>query len=101
MAELFITIVFMIPVYGILLWSYFSPEESILFGKRWMYKEEPELSSGIIRYTKFASIVSMVALPIVIFSIFSEILILRFSLVLYPLVIIFGALFILTGREDA
>ena len=38
-----IFIVFMVPMYGILIWTYFCPEDSLLWGKRWMYKEEPEL----------------------------------------------------------
>ncbi|MCM3243267.1 hypothetical protein M3598_10970 [Cytobacillus oceanisediminis] len=35
-----------------IIWSYFDPEESLLWGKWWMYKEEPEKSEGAIRYTK-------------------------------------------------
>ncbi|MBU8729634.1 hypothetical protein KM915_06140 [Cytobacillus oceanisediminis] len=41
-----------IPVFWVQIWSYFDPEESLLWGKWWMYKEEPEKSEGAIRYTK-------------------------------------------------
>ncbi|WP_205690264.1 hypothetical protein [Chengkuizengella sediminis] len=91
MAEFIITVIFMIPIYGLFIWTYFYPEESILFGRRWMYKEEPELSKEVIRYTKFVSIVAMVGLPIVLISIIFDIYLLRFVLVLgFPFIFIFG-----------
>ena len=65
MIEIFITFILMIPVYGLLIWAYLFPEESLLWGKRWMYKEEPELSEGAIRYTKVASMSSIVLLTII------------------------------------
>lgn len=34
--EWFLLIVFLIPVYGLLIWSYINPEDSHLLGKRWM-----------------------------------------------------------------
>lgn len=66
-AELIIIFILMLPIYGLLIWSYFEPEESILEGKGWMYKEEPELSSGVIRYTKIASLVSIVFITVMFF----------------------------------
>ncbi|MGE7835612.1 hypothetical protein [Viridibacillus arvi] len=66
-AEIIITFILMLPLYGLLIWSYFEPEESILWGKRWMYKEEPELSSGVIRYTKIASLVTMIFMTVMFF----------------------------------
>lgn len=68
MQETILTIIFMIPLYGIFLWSYYFPEDSLLAGKRWMYTKEPEISKAAIRYTKFASMTAMVGLPIVIIS---------------------------------
>lgn len=64
--DIFIAIVFMIPLYGVLIWTYLCPEDSLLWGKRWMYKEEPELSEGAIRYTKVVSMVSIVFLTIIL-----------------------------------
>lgn len=55
MAETIVAILLLIPLFGALLWTYFYPEESMLFGKRWMYREEPEFSDAAIHYTKFIS----------------------------------------------
>jgi hypothetical protein len=102
MAEKILFFILMIPVYGLVIWSYFYPEESILFGKRWMYKEEPELSNEVIRYTKFTSMIFMIGLPIVVISFVFDIYFLRFtSLVLIPFVVIFGALKIFTDKNDS
>jgi uncharacterized membrane protein len=90
----------MIPLYGLLIWTYFSPEESMLLGKRWMYKEEPEISSAAIRYTKFASMTAMIGLPIVVISFIFEIFVLRLVLVLIPSVIILGAIKIFSDNKD-
>ncbi|MGG0658587.1 hypothetical protein [Rummeliibacillus pycnus] len=65
MEEVFLAFILMIPLYVIFIWTYFDPEESILFGKRWMYKEEPELSEGVIRYTEIASMVSIIFLTVI------------------------------------
>lgn len=63
-AEKILIIILSIPLYAVLIWTYFEPRESLLWGKRWMYKEEPEPSEGAIRYTKVASAISIVALTI-------------------------------------
>lgn len=97
---IFFTVVIMIPLYGLLIWTYYNPEESMLFGKRWMYKEEPELSSSAIRYTKFATMTAMIGLPIVVISFIFEIFVLRLVLVLIPLVIILGAIKIFSDNKD-
>ncbi|MCH7322732.1 hypothetical protein LZ480_12610 [Solibacillus sp. MA9] len=65
LGELFIIFILLIPLYGVLIWSYFCPEESLLRGKRWMYKEEPEISEGAIRYIKVASLISIIVLTLV------------------------------------
>lgn len=64
--ELFILIVFAIPIYGLLIWTYMDPEGSFFFGKRWMYEKEPELSEGAIKYYKTASIIAIIVLTIII-----------------------------------
>lgn len=64
-SEWFIFIVFLIPVYGLLIWSYIEPEESYLWGRRWMYEEEPELSEEAIWLQKK---VSMIALIVITFG---------------------------------
>jgi len=99
-ATVFFTVVIMIPIYGLLIWAYKCPEDSILFGSRWMYKEEPELSRTAIRYTKFASITSMVGIPIVLLSIILEIYVLRLVMVIFPMVLIFGFIKIFTDDKE-
>ena len=47
------------PLYWILVWTYLNPKESLLWGKRGMYKEEPEFSEGMIRYTKGISLLGI------------------------------------------
>lgn len=59
-SELFIMIIFLIPVYGLLIWSYIEPEESLLFGRRWMYEEEPELTEEAILSSKRASLITII-----------------------------------------
>ena len=68
MADTILTFIFMIPLYGVLIWTYFYPEESMLFGQRWMYKEEPEFSEIAIAYTKFASMVAIFLFTIILIS---------------------------------
>lgn len=63
-----------------------------------MYKEEPGLSDGVIRYTKFASMVVMIGLPLVVISFVFDIYFLRLTLVLIPLAVIYGALKIFTDK---
>ncbi|WP_409271674.1 hypothetical protein V1499_19070 [Neobacillus sp. SCS-31] len=65
-ADIYLLIVFSVPIYVLLIWTYFYPEESMLFGRRWMFKEEPEISEGAIRYTKISSIVALVVLTIIL-----------------------------------
>ncbi|MHC0036650.1 hypothetical protein [Pseudoneobacillus sp. C159] len=97
---IFFTLVIMIPIYCLLIWTYYYPEESMLLGKRWMYKEEPEISSSAIRYTKFASITAMIGLPVVVLSLILEIYVLRLVWVVFPLVIVLGAIKIFTDNKD-
>ncbi|MBY0121674.1 hypothetical protein [Bacillus sp. S/N-304-OC-R1] len=65
-----------------------------------MFKEEPELSNEVIRYTKFASLTCLIAIPIILISFIFDILILRFSLVVFPLILILGKLKIYTDDKD-
>lgn len=65
-AELFILIIFLIPIYGLLIYAYIDPKESFLFGRRWMYKEEPEFSEEAINFLKKASLIFMVLLTIIV-----------------------------------
>ena len=65
-AEIFLTVIFMIPLYAFLIWAYSSPEDILLLGKRWKYEEEPELSPNVVRYIKSASVFTMILSPVVL-----------------------------------
>lgn len=97
--EIFIAVIFMIPLYAFFIWTYFCPEDSFLLGKRWMYQEEPEVSPNVVRYMKFASIVAMIGTPIVIFSIFLEQSVFGLALMAFILVFVVGAAIIFTGKK--
>lgn len=64
--EIFILIIFSVPIYGLLIWSYIEPEESFFLGRRWMYGKEPELSEGAIKFHKTMSIVSIIVVTIIL-----------------------------------
>ena len=51
-------------LYGILFWTYFYPEESLLWGKRGMYKEEPQLTERAIRNTKLKALISIIVMTL-------------------------------------
>lgn len=74
MAAIILVFILLIPVYGFLVWSYLCPEESFMLGKRGMYKEVPEPSEGAIRYTKFASFISLIIITLFfVFTIISQV----------------------------
>lgn len=97
---IFFSVVMLVPIYGLLIWTYLCPEESILFGSRWMYREEPEISRKAIRYTRFIAIASMIGIPLAVVSLILEIYVLRLVLVVIPIVMIFGVLKIFTDDRN-
>ena len=72
MTELFLILIFIGPLIGILIWSYKNPKESILWGRRWAYKEEPKITEGAISYVKFTSMIGIGILILTIFIILIE-----------------------------
>lgn len=54
----------LVPFYTVLIWTYFYTEESLMWGNRWKYKEEPELSDELIRFTKIKTILGILFLTI-------------------------------------
>ena len=58
-------LIVLLPLYGILIWTYFNPKESLLWGKRGMYKEEPQLTESAIRNTKTKALICIIALSII------------------------------------
>ena len=47
---------FFVPIIILLIWQYRNPKEAILSGRRWLYKNEPEVSEAAVQYVKYASI---------------------------------------------
>jgi hypothetical protein len=100
-ASIFITIVWLIPIYVLSIWTYLYPEDSFLLGKRWMFKEESEPSQKVIRYAKFSSMTVMIGLPIVVISLLVEVNILKLVPLAFLLVLIVGAMIILTKEDNS
>jgi 3-deoxy-D-manno-octulosonic-acid transferase len=65
-SEWFLFVFFLIPIYGLLIWSYLNPEESHLWGRRWMYVEEPELSEDSIWIHKIIIMVIIIVMTIIL-----------------------------------
>lgn len=99
--DIIITIIFMIPLYGFLIWTYYCPEDSLLWGKRWMYGEEPEFSPNYIRYIKFASISTMIGVPIFLISMFLKPLVSGLVLIVFIFVILIGAFLIFSDESKS
>lgn len=66
MIDVILGVVVLIPLYVVLIWSYLNPQESVLWGKRWMYNEEPEVSKEAIRYIKTVSLCSLIGLTVLL-----------------------------------
>lgn len=52
-------------MYGIIIWTYFNPKESLLWGRRGIYKEEPEITESAIRDIKAKALITIIVYPII------------------------------------
>lgn len=66
MIEFVLAFILSIPLYAFLIWSYFNPDDSLLLGERWKYKEEPELSDEAIKSMKVHSIIGFVVITLIL-----------------------------------
>ena len=64
MLDIIALLFLMIPIYALLLWIYFDPVNSLLFGQRWMFKEEPKVSDCYVQYSKIASLVCLIVITL-------------------------------------
>ncbi|MBB3111914.1 uncharacterized BrkB/YihY/UPF0761 family membrane protein [Paenibacillus phyllosphaerae] len=64
MAFFIVMFIVLLPLYGLLIWSFFNPEGSMSWGKAWMYKERPEPSEAGIIYIRSASVFGLLVLTI-------------------------------------
>ncbi len=65
-ADLFLMIIILIPIYTLLIWAYINPKASYLFGRRWMYKEEPEFTEETIKFFKMSTMIFIVIITFVL-----------------------------------
>jgi len=58
------------------IWTYVNPKESLLWGRRGIYKEEPEITERAIQNTKKKALITIIILPIMalLFFLFTYIL---------------------------
>ncbi|MCU9614540.1 hypothetical protein OEV98_13430 [Caldibacillus lycopersici] len=61
----FICAVLCIPIYFLLFLGIVDPRELIMWGNRWKFKEEPELSDELLRITKYSSLVCIIVLTLI------------------------------------
>lgn len=63
-------------LYGVTIWTYVNPKESLLWGRRGIYKEEPEITERAIQNTKKKALITIIILPIIALLFFLSIKIL-------------------------
>lgn len=56
--------------YGVTIWTYLYPKESLLLGRRGIYKEEPEITKSAIKNTKIKAKITIIVYPIVYIIVF-------------------------------
>ncbi|GAA0350342.1 hypothetical protein [Bacillus horti] len=100
MGSFILAIIFFTPLYCLILWAYFSPEESMLFGQRWVYKEEPEFSPKAIRHTKFTSLMALIGIPIFVVDILLRSNLLKIGLAILLFVYLIGIFRIITDDKE-
>ncbi|ADU32251.1 hypothetical protein [Evansella cellulosilytica] len=91
MAEIIFTVIISIPIYILLILSYLYPEEMMLFGTRWMYKEKPEFSEGAVIYTKFFAIFGLFITTCFLIGFIIQ------HIIIIPIIILGISAFIVTG----
>ena len=64
------SILLLLILYGIIIWTYFNPKESLLWGRRRIYKEEPEITESAINNIKAKALITIILYPIIFIIIF-------------------------------
>ena len=64
------SILLLLILYGIIIWTYFYPKESLLWGRRGIYKEEPEITESAINNIKAKALITIILYPIIFIIIF-------------------------------
>lgn len=63
---LFLMIILYIPLYIYFIWGIYEPEEAMLFGNRWRFKELPEFTDFQIQLFKYKCIFAIIFLTVII-----------------------------------
>jgi hypothetical protein len=65
MAEAIFVFILFVPI---CIWTLLCPKESILFGRRWQYTEEPELSKESILMARIGAVVGILFCTVFLIS---------------------------------
>ncbi|WP_252504365.1 hypothetical protein [Sporosarcina sp. Marseille-Q4943] len=68
------TFILFSPVYIIFFLQYNYPEDAIMWGKRWMYNEAPDISDEAIKYTKISALIGIGVLTLMFLIWFIKVL---------------------------
>lgn len=64
--EIFLVIIFCIPIYALLVYAIKYPREAAKMGKRWMYNGDVEPSEDYIKYNRLSSIIGVIVITLVL-----------------------------------
>lgn len=67
--KIFLLIIFMIPVYALLIYGIKDPEGMATFGKRWKYRENIYPTEDYIKFTKISSIITTIIITLILIGI--------------------------------
>ncbi|WP_042470346.1 hypothetical protein [Bacillus ndiopicus] len=70
MTTVIVFFILSIPIYFLMFRSYKNPKESILWGRRWTFKEQPEVSEAAVNYVKITSLFGIIVISAVFFFLF-------------------------------
>jgi len=97
--EIIVAMMFLLPIYCLLILSYLYPEESMLFLERWKYREEPEFSEEAIFFTKFTSMVGLLFITFITISFLTDNLLIRLLFLIGLCIYIIVALYKFFSRD--
>lgn len=70
MTVVILCFILFVPIYFILFRQYKNPRGSVLWGRRWMYKEEHEVSEAAIRYSKLVALLGIIFITVLFLFLF-------------------------------
>ncbi|WP_342471500.1 hypothetical protein MHH70_10880 [Metasolibacillus sp. FSL H7-0170] len=70
MITIILCFILFIPIYFILFRQYKNPKDSVLWGRKWMYKEQNEVSEAAVRYSKVVALFGMIFITVLFLFLF-------------------------------